>query len=89
MPRLILALLLSILLSACRPAQEAIRLPPPAPAGVELPVYFTSLPRYTQGISPYEVAVRRVFPPGADLPGAVLDEFFKGPSNSIPPCLEP
>jgi hypothetical protein len=44
-------------------------------------VYFTSLPRYNQGIQPYEVPVEREFPRGSNLPEQVLVEFFAGPTE--------
>jgi hypothetical protein len=55
------------------------------PAAEPMPVmplvFFTSIPRYSQGIQPYEVPVERDFQPGSNLPEQVLVEFFAGPSE--------
>ncbi len=54
--------------------------PTQAPAMVEITVYFTDVNRYAAGTPPFEVAVTRLAPAGANLPQAVLTEFFKGPT---------
>lgn len=74
-----------ILLSGCIP-------PPSSPptmtpnldeAGeVEALVYFTNTTRYAQGIQPFETAVLRRLPTSAFTPQAVLEEYFRGPTQS-------
>jgi hypothetical protein len=44
-------------------------------------VYFTDNKRMLAGQVPYEVAVARMVPSSKNLVSAVLDEFFKGPSD--------
>lgn len=44
-------------------------------------VYFTDNERLITGQLPYEVSVPRVVPSSKDVVNAVLDEFFKGPSD--------
>lgn len=61
------------------PPQET--LPPTEPATVEVTVFFTDGKRYAAGTPPFEAAVTRRAPAGADLPRAVLEEFFKGPTE--------
>ena len=48
---------------------------------VEVTVYFTDNERLIAGQLPYEVAVKRMVPTSKDTVTAVLDEFFKGPSD--------
>lgn len=48
---------------------------------VEVKVYFTDNDRLIAGQLPYEVAVRRMVPTSKNIVNAVLDEFFKGPSD--------
>ncbi|MCL6430498.1 MAG: GerMN domain-containing protein [Anaerolineae bacterium] len=55
--------------------------PPTGPAEVNVQVYFTDEKRFNAGTLPFEVAVERLVPASADLPGAVLQEFFKGPTE--------
>ena len=43
-------------------------------------VYFTDFKRFEKGEEPYEVGVLRNVLAGANLPGAVLTEYFKGPT---------
>lgn len=47
----------------------------------EITVYFTDNDRLIAGELPYEVAVKRFVPTTKDRVNAVLDEFFKGPSD--------
>jgi hypothetical protein len=44
-------------------------------------VYFTDNKRLISGQLPYEVAVTRYVPSSKNIANAVLDEFFKGPSD--------
>jgi hypothetical protein len=88
-------LLLTLLLQGCiRPlpgtpnpsevkpfSVTATAAPPSLEAGVEGLVYFTSQARYNLGTPPFEVAVIRIFPHAGYTPEAVLDEFFKGPTQ--------
>ncbi|HET8669906.1 MAG TPA: hypothetical protein VFM05_04570, partial [Candidatus Saccharimonadales bacterium] len=48
---------------------------------VEVTVYFTDNDRLIAGQLPYEVAVKRMVPTSKNIVNAVLDEFFKGPSD--------
>ena len=48
---------------------------------VEITLYFTDNDRLIAGQLPYEVAVRRFVPTSKERVRAVLDEFFKGPSD--------
>jgi hypothetical protein len=48
---------------------------------IEVSVYFTDNDRLIAGQLPYEVAVRRSVPTSKNTINAVLDEFFKGPSD--------
>ena len=48
---------------------------------VEITVYFTDNKRLIAGQLPYEVAVKRYVPTSKNIVYAVLDEFFKGPSD--------
>lgn len=50
------------------------------PATVKVTVYFTDRKSYNTGTPPFEVGVERTVPAGANLPEAVLAEFFKGPT---------
>jgi len=50
------------------------------PATVKVTVYFTDRNRFNAGTPPFEVGVERRVPAGANLPEAVLTEFFKGPT---------
>ncbi len=43
-------------------------------------IYFMDENRFIAATEPYEVPVTRTVPTGSDLPRAVLDEYFKGPS---------
>ena len=54
--------------------------PTATPATVPVTVYFTDAERYAAGTEPYEVGVTRQVRATADLPAAVLAEFFKGPT---------
>jgi hypothetical protein len=67
-------LLVLLLLAACQPGAS------PTPDEVEITVYFTDSERYAAAIEPFEVAVTRTVPAGANLPAAVLDAFFAGPT---------
>lgn len=53
---------------------------PPQPQMVEVSVYFTDENRFAAGTSPFEVPVSRRVPAAANLPAAVLAEFFEGPT---------
>lgn len=55
--------------------------PPTEPAQVKVQVYFTDENRFSAGTTPFEVAVERLVPASANLPEAVLQEFFKGPTE--------
>lgn len=55
-------------------------LTPEPPAMVEITVYFADRARFVSGEMPFEVAVTRQVPAGANLPEAVLAAFFKGPT---------
>lgn len=54
--------------------------PTATPATVQVTVYFTDRNSYNTGTPPFEVGVERTVPAGANLPEAVLAEFFKGPT---------
>lgn len=47
---------------------------------LEVSVYFTDENSYEQGIEPYEKPVNRLVDVDADLPAAVLEQFFEGPT---------
>jgi hypothetical protein len=53
----------------------------PEEGEIEILVYFTSTARYAQGIQPFETPVIRHVPAGSFLPQAVLEQFFKGPTQ--------
>ncbi len=53
--------------------------PPPAAATVQ--VYFTDSNRYATGTPPFEVAVARPLPAGANPPEVALAAFFQGPTD--------
>ncbi len=55
--------------------------PTPTPEQVEINVYFTDSERYVEGEPPYEVPVSRFVDPSAELPEAVVREFFEGPTE--------
>lgn len=57
-----------------------IVLPSAEPAGQEITVYFMDENRFVAAIEPYEVAVTRTTA-GADLPLAVLQAYFAGPTQ--------
>jgi hypothetical protein len=94
---LLLALLLLFTPAACRGTLEigveetptptpTVAEPTPTPVPTEPPqveifVYFTDSNRYTAATPPFEVAVKRYVAPSANLPEAVLTEFFKGPTE--------
>jgi len=61
-------------------ALPATPIPTAAPAIVEITVYFTDENRYALGTPPFEVGVTRAVPASANLPEAVLAEFFSGPT---------
>jgi hypothetical protein len=48
----------------------------------EILVYFTNSARYALGIQPFETPVIRRVPAYSNLPRAVLEEFFRGPTLS-------
>lgn len=86
----VLALLLAfVLLPACetQPSPTSVVTEPTPtpiatePAPTEIFVYFTDSDRYAKGTPPFEVAVKRYVTPTANLPEAVLTEFFKGPTE--------
>jgi hypothetical protein len=52
----------------------------PTPALVEVTVYFADSARFSAGTLPFEGEVTRLVPAGADLPEAVLEEYFRGPT---------
>ena len=64
------------------PAGTPVQSPSPSdtPTLVSITVYFTDSARYAVGTPPFEGAVTRHVAPGSDLPAAVLDEFFRGPT---------
>jgi len=64
--------------SSVEPSQEIIL--PSLPAEQTITVYFMDENRFVAATEPYEVAVTRIIPTNADLPRAVLDEYFKGPT---------
>jgi hypothetical protein len=71
MKRLVLPLLLLLLaVSAC--------IPPPKTFTVS--VYFQDMNRFAIGTEPYEKAVTRSIPETSDLPHAVLEQLFLGPT---------
>lgn len=51
-----------------------------APKTITIPVFFTDTIRYAKGGPPFEVAVSREVNADANLPEAVILEFFKGPT---------
>lgn len=70
MKQLSLFVLLFILLAACTPAPET----------TTLSVYFQDVDQFTVGAEPYERAVTRTIPASNDLPFAVLEQLFLGPT---------
>jgi hypothetical protein len=62
-----------LLLAACQPVA-------PAAEEVAITVYFTDSNRYAAATEPFEAAVTRTAPAGSNLPEAVLDAFFAGPT---------
>ncbi len=54
--------------------------PTPTPEPVEITVYFTNSDRYAEGTPPYEEPVTRTVDASANMPEAVIDEFFEGPT---------
>jgi hypothetical protein len=73
--------LLDAFVSACHLPQQPVSPTPVTETPTQVVVYFTSIPRYTLGTPPYEVAVLRLLPPGIPAPEAVLDLFFEGPTT--------
>jgi hypothetical protein len=81
-------LVISLIISACAPlkplAPEITAAPPVATtapaASQEITVYFMDENRFLAATEPYEVAVTRSVPAAADLPRAVLDQYFLGPN---------
>jgi hypothetical protein len=74
-----------ILLSGCTPPPNSppTSIPTLDEVGeVEVLVYFTNTTRYAQGIQPFESAVLRRLPASAFSPQAVLEEYFRGPTQS-------
>ena len=55
---------------------------PEQPGLVEVTVYFTDSRRYAVGTPPFEAGVPRQVEAGADLPQAILAEFFRGPTET-------
>lgn len=55
--------------------------PTPTPDLVEVSVYFTDSERFAQEIPPFEVGVTRFVDPSSDIPEAVMQEFFEGPTE--------
>jgi hypothetical protein len=53
---------------------------PSTPATQGIQIYFTDRERLAQGQLPFEMAVTRQMPVGADPARFVLEEFFKGPT---------
>lgn len=45
-------------------------------------IYFMDENRFVAALEPYEVAVTRTVPAGSDLPRAVLDAYFAGPTQA-------
>lgn len=57
--------------------------PPPAATPsdrIEVTVYFTDREAYAAGVPPFEVGVTRLVPASSNLPEAVLEAFFAGPT---------
>jgi hypothetical protein len=52
-----------------------------APEMVPIMVYFTDTNRYAVGTPPFEAGVLRLVPEGVNLPEAVLQAFFEGPTE--------
>jgi len=50
------------------------------PDWVEVTVYFTDRDAYAVGVPPFEVGVTRLVPASSNLPEAVLEAFFAGPT---------
>lgn len=64
-------------LTACVPAPTATS----APEQVTLTIYFQDMDMFAVGSEPYEVAVTRNVPATNDLPRAVLEQLFLGPTS--------
>lgn len=64
--------------SSAEPTPEIIL--PTLPTEQTITVYFMDENRFVAATEPYEVAVTRTVPANSDLPRAVLDEYFKGPT---------
>ncbi len=71
--------LLMASLSACTAAPTPTATPA-APGLVQVTVYFTDRSLIGTGTPPFEVAVSRSVPATANLPEAVLAEYFRGPT---------
>lgn len=63
------------------PPTPVIELPTEAPMQA-VTVYFLNEDRFAVGTEPYEDAFTRNVPAGSDLPRAVLDLFFHGPTQA-------
>ncbi len=70
MKRLVLPVLLVFAFAACIPTPEA----------VTINVYFTDEDMFAVGTEPYEKAVTRTIPATDNLPRAVLEQLFLGPT---------
>lgn len=55
---------------------------PTATSEETITVYFMDENRFVAAAEPYEVAVTRTVPAGSDLPRAVLDAYFEGPTQA-------
>lgn len=76
-----LAVLLLASLACSLPGGETPTLPPLTPVEtIELTVYFQDIDMFAVGTEPYEVAVTRLVPVTDDLPRAVLEQLFLGPT---------
>jgi hypothetical protein len=70
MKQLVYLVLLALVFTACAPA----------PKTITISVYFQDVDNYVVGTEPYERAVTRIIPETGDLPRAVLEQLFLGPT---------
>lgn len=66
--------------TASTPAVEPTGSSTEAPNVNHITVYFTDQTRFVTGTLPFEIAVKRALPAGADPMSSVLEAFFSGPT---------
>ena len=68
--------ILLLAVTACQP----IPTPTPEEQTMNITVYFQNMSRFAVGTEPYEDAVTRTVPASTDVPRAVLEQLFLGPT---------